>query len=120
MNEINAIIFILSNRSMFGSPVPSTKLRQILAERFDIKLSDVELRAIITEIPNQQHILIGGTKGGFAIAETAEEAREIIAWRASRIKPLIEKTEILQEIAKSRFGEYQQLNLLSPQQDLFT
>lgn len=103
------ILYILKNRSQYPQPIKSERFRQILKQRFDIECSDPMLRDTIRKLCLEDDYLIGGTKDGFVLAETEQEAREVMSWSAYRIKPLIDHVKHLEKLIINQFGEQEKL-----------
>jgi len=111
MNIREAIIYILKNRSIYGSPVKSERLRLEICKLTGDEISDPILREYIRRLCLDDGILIGGTREGFLIAENAAEAREIHNWISYRVEPLLRHSTHFDAIARRKFSDYHQESL---------
>lgn len=111
MDIREAIIYILKNRSIYGARVKSERLREEIAKLTGNEIYDPLLREYIRRLCMDDGYLIGGTKDGFLIAETAAEAREIYNWIAYRVEPLLKHSKHFDAVARRTFSDYLQESL---------
>lgn len=103
MKEVKELIlFFLLNSASYSHPLTSPQLIERLRGRGHI-VTDPQIRTCIKELAQESEHLVSSCENGFYIAHTAEEYEAAIAWIGYRIRPLVERQEMMKKKLIEKF-----------------